>query len=208
MRPPSKAMFIHLCLVTCTLCGCSSDDPIRPVEPTAVAEIALVEDNRVFFDARASSHPDGELDSYVWEFGDGTTCPPDCGTTLPPSRPAHAYAESGTYSVTLTVSRGGGPEARAWLTARVGDRVLTGPWQYTYDVTIGDRGHCLAAAAGDGYVLAGTRGTGTDPTDLFLLRTDAAGEQLWLRTYGGVDYDQANGVLATGDGGYLLTGMY
>ncbi len=48
------------------------------------------------FDASASADSDGSVASYDWTFGDGTT-----GTGVSPS---HAYAASGTYPVTLTVT--------------------------------------------------------------------------------------------------------
>lgn len=53
------------------------------------------------FDASASSDSDGTIDSYAWDFGDGTT-----GTG---KKPDHTYAVDGTYTATLTVTddRGG-----------------------------------------------------------------------------------------------------
>jgi PKD domain len=190
------------------IAGCSSNDPVRPSELKAVFEIPLIEDTRVFFDARSSSHPDGEVNSFIWNFGDGTTCPPDCGTTLGEARPAHEYAEAGAYSVTLEVSRNGGPREYTGRIVRVGDTDLTGPWQHTYPVTIYDRGWCLATAAGEGYILAGARITEVTDSDLFLLKTDATGSQQWSSAHAGPFYDNVFGLLSTSDGGYLLTGSY
>ena len=53
------------------------------------------------FNGSGSSDPDGTVDSYAWEFGDGLT-----GITATPN---HAYAVTGTYQVKLTVTdnRGG-----------------------------------------------------------------------------------------------------
>ncbi|MFT3871420.1 MAG: PKD domain-containing protein [Nocardioides sp.] len=48
------------------------------------------------FDASASSDSDGEVASYDWSFGDGTT-----GSG---KLPTHVYAESGTYRVRLTTT--------------------------------------------------------------------------------------------------------
>ena len=53
------------------------------------------------FDSSTSSDPDGTIQSYAWDFGDGTT------STA--ANPSHTYASSGTFHVQLTVTddRGG-----------------------------------------------------------------------------------------------------
>ncbi|MBN1248877.1 MAG: S8 family serine peptidase [Anaerolineae bacterium] len=48
------------------------------------------------FDATGSGDPDGTIDTYAWDFGDGTTA---TGPT-----PSHTYAASGEYNVALTVT--------------------------------------------------------------------------------------------------------
>ena len=47
-------------------------------------------------DARSSYDPDGTIISYSWDFGDGTQT--GTGTTT-----SHTYANTGIYTVTLTV---------------------------------------------------------------------------------------------------------
>lgn len=59
----------------------------------------------------ASSDPDGSIQSYAWDFGDGTT-----GTG---AAPAHTYARDGSYSVTLTVTDNDGLTATTTTTATV-----------------------------------------------------------------------------------------
>jgi hypothetical protein len=187
--------------------GCS-EDPVVPAGHVAAFRVSLREGNRVFFTAEESRRPDGALDDYVWDFGDGVTCPPDCGTTLGPTRTAHQYTEPGLYTVTLEVRRGSYHPARVTLPVQVGDTDLTSSWEQTYDVTVPERGKCRAATAADGFVLAGTHVQGGPEADLFLTRTDAAGAPQWQRSFGGADHDRGEGVLATSDGGFLLTGSY
>lgn len=71
---------------------------INPYPPTAVigpVPAAVDEGSVVAFDGTASYDPDGNPVAYAWAFGDGG------GATGP--APAHAFADDGTYAVTLTV---------------------------------------------------------------------------------------------------------
>ena len=70
--------------------------------PTADAgpnQAALV-DETVEFDGSGSYDPDGTIDSYNWNFGDGVT---GTGETT-----TYAYLDTGTYTVTLEVTDDGG----------------------------------------------------------------------------------------------------
>ena len=59
------------------------------------------------FDGSGSADADGSIDSYAWDFGDGST-----GTGV---KPTHDYATAGTYQATLVVTdnRGGASPATA-----------------------------------------------------------------------------------------------
>jgi YVTN family beta-propeller protein len=54
------------------------------------------------FDASASTTPIGTIQSYAWDFGDGTTATTSSPTT------AHTYTAAGSYTVTLTVTNSQG----------------------------------------------------------------------------------------------------
>ena len=56
----------------------------------------------IVFDGSDSQDPDGTIESYQWDFGDGNS---DSGITV-----EHSYTESGTYTVTLTVTDNEGAE--------------------------------------------------------------------------------------------------
>ena len=56
----------------------------------------IVNSKTVSFDGRGSSDPDGEITSYEWDFGDGSTA---SGATV-----QHTYASDGIYTVTLNVT--------------------------------------------------------------------------------------------------------
>ena len=61
----------------------------------------------VFFDASESSDPDGEIVSYAWEFGDGTS---SRDAAAEPTT-THTFTSVGAYSVTLTVTDDRGKSA-------------------------------------------------------------------------------------------------
>ena len=67
--------------------------------PAAAFSTALGDpDSDVLFDATGSADPDGSIDRYDWDFGDGATLD-DGGPT-----PSHSYEDPGSYDVTLTVT--------------------------------------------------------------------------------------------------------
>jgi hypothetical protein len=59
-----------------------------------------------------------------------------------------------------------------------------------------------------GYMLAGRKdGDIVGDSDFYLLKTNANGDSLWAKTYGGDDMDRAFTAMQTSDGGYILGGF-
>jgi len=80
-------------------------------------------------------------------------------------------------------------------------------WSKTYGGIYNDGANCLIQTSDGGYLIAGwTLSFGAGGENLWLVKTNAWGDSLWSRTYGGYDYDAANSVISTSDGGYLLAG--
>lgn len=57
-----------------------------------------------------------------------------------------------------------------------------------------------------GYVVCGSIFGGSGETDFWLLKTDAQGDTLWARPYGGPSMDDALSVKQTNEGGYVMAG--
>ncbi len=88
--------------------------------PTAVANSTSVfgpSPFTVVFDGSTSTDPDGTLESYAWDFGDGETSDE--------ISPSHTFTDPGAYTVTLTVTDDNGATSTA-------TRVVTAEDSYLY----------------------------------------------------------------------------
>ncbi len=80
-------------------------------------------------------------------------------------------------------------------------------WEKTLGGGDSDWANAIISAPDGGYVLAGgTRSRGAGSNDVYLIKTDANGNMLWEKTFGGSDSDWANDITPTSDGGYVLAG--
>jgi hypothetical protein len=80
-------------------------------------------------------------------------------------------------------------------------------WNKTYGGTGSDFSLALVQATDEGYALAGrTYSFGAGSSDIWLVKTDALGNHLWNRTYGGTRDDRTSSLVHTADGGYVLAG--
>jgi hypothetical protein len=76
----------------------------------------------------------------------------------------------------------------------------------TYGGTDSDFARSVQQTSDGGYIVVGeTRSFGTGG-DILLIKTDANGNVIWAKTYGGANYDYAYSVQQTSDGGYILVG--
>jgi hypothetical protein len=83
-------------------------------------------------------------------------------------------------------------------------------WSQTYRGTRYDYFNALIETSDGGYAMGGSFNQNYDDPfddcDFWLVKTDAYGNLEWSQTYGGPDYDYANSLVETSDGGYLLAG--
>lgn len=78
-------------------------------------------------------------------------------------------------------------------------------WTKTYGGTDWENGYSMAQTADDGFIVVGQSYSFGVASDVYVIRTDAAGDTLWTKTYGGNGYDYENCILTTSDGGYLIS---
>jgi hypothetical protein len=82
-------------------------------------------------------------------------------------------------------------------------------WSRYYGGTANDFGYGVQQTTDGGYIVTGaTRSFGFDYSQVYLVKTNASGDTLWTRTYGGMGSDWGYSVQQTSDGGYIVAGTY
>jgi hypothetical protein len=80
-------------------------------------------------------------------------------------------------------------------------------WNKTYGGTRDELGCSLVQASDGGYAIAGwTYSFGTGVPNVYLVKTDAVGNEQWSKAYGGSDPDYGYSLIRTSDGGYAIAG--
>lgn len=114
-------------------------------------------------------------------------------------------ADDGGYVVTgyTTSSGAGSRDLYLVKTDAQGSEI----WSRAFGGPGVDVGYALVATSDGGCLVAGyTQSFGAGETDVYLLKTDAQGNELWSRAIGGPGPDTGRGVIETGDGGYAIVG--
>jgi hypothetical protein len=80
-------------------------------------------------------------------------------------------------------------------------------WQKTYGGADVDTIRCVEQTTDGGFVTAGlTSSYGAGCEDFLLVKTDATGQELWKKTFGGESHDAASSVRQTTDEGFIIAG--
>lgn len=80
-------------------------------------------------------------------------------------------------------------------------------WHERYGGAGDDYGRSIAHAPCGGYAITGlTDSFGGSDDDVYVIETDAEGQLLWEKTYGGSEYDGGACIQQTSDGGYIIAG--
>jgi hypothetical protein len=81
-------------------------------------------------------------------------------------------------------------------------------WDTTYGGQARETVNSMLMTDDGGYALAGyTYSFGAGDQDVWLVKTDSAGNVKWNQTYGGAAHEAAHTFLKTDEGGYLLAGF-
>jgi len=79
-------------------------------------------------------------------------------------------------------------------------------WTRTYGGTSSDWGFSVQQTRDGGYIVAGNTWSFGNVSQVYLIKTNASGDTLWTKNYGGTDNDYGTSVQQTSDGGYIVAG--
>jgi predicted secreted protein len=109
----------------------------------------------------------------------------------------------GGYAIMCTTNSYGAGGNDFWLLKTDANGNLQ--WNNTYGGTGVDNGYDVSQTADGGYALLGeTNSFGAGGYDVWVVKTDAAGNMQWNKTYGAVGNDWASNLICTADGGYAV----
>jgi len=111
--------------------------------------------------------------------------------------PDHGYIISGQ------TSEGASGGEDFWLLKT--DSLGHTQWQRTYGGSADDKYSVVQPTPDGGYILAGTTMSyGAGGEDVWLVKTDSAGNSLWTKTFGGPGTDRCRSLAVLPDGGFAL----
>jgi len=80
-------------------------------------------------------------------------------------------------------------------------------WSKIYKVGGDDVSISIQQTSDGGYIVGGmTSSVGAGSYDCFVIKLDSNGNKIWAKTYGGGYNDEANSIIQTSDGGYIVGG--
>ncbi len=81
-------------------------------------------------------------------------------------------------------------------------------WEKTFGGSSDDCGYSLQQTSDSGFIIVGrTESFGAGQGDVHLIKTDASGNEIWEKTFGGSNVEYGYSVQQTSDGGFIIVGF-
>jgi len=160
--------------------------------------------DRLSFSTTAEA-PDGDSVTVRFDWGDSTMS--DWSELVPNGDSvtrAHAWQRLATYSIRAQ-ARDTRETTSVWSSEH---QLRIASFAVTFGDSGDDEGYSVQPTSDGGYIVVGfTASFDAGNADVWLIKTDASGNRLWDKTFGGSDYlDKGYSVQQTSDGGYVIAG--
>ena len=163
--------------------------------------ISDTQNDRLFhFDASASSdYEDGNHLFYRWDWQDDGTYDTPFRTD---PKADFTFPANGSYRVRLQVKDQNGLRSTVVRKVKVGYAVV---FEKTFGGGDFDFGNDIRQTTDGSYVLIGaTKSFGAGNYDAYMIKTDANGQTIWSKTFGGEAFDAANALSLAADGYWVV----
>lgn len=204
-RSPLTVVCTPLLAAMALLQGCKKDKNQAPDGAAVPLGPKTAFKNTALGYRSSAADPDGDSVAIRFDWGDGDTS--DWSGLVESDASVsdtHQWVLADTFEIRAQAKDGAGLSSDWSEPFAV---AIIGGWAKTFGGTERDIGYSVQPTTDGGYILVGyTYSYGNGDGDVYLIKTDAFGNQTWTKTFGGTGGDGGNSVQQTSDGGYIVLG--